>query len=54
MRDTELALAYDIESGRYPTLDELQWRLTEHIHEPTGYRDPGEFALELLSTAAHA
>ena len=54
MRDAELALAYDIESGRYATLDELQWRLTEHIHEPTDYRHPGEFAVELLSTAAHA
>jgi hypothetical protein len=54
MRDAELALAYDIESGRYPTLDGLQWRLTDHIHEPTGYRPPGEFAVELFSAVAHA
>lgn len=54
MRDAELALAYDIESGRYATLDELQWHLTDHIHEPTGYRHPGELAVELLSTPAHA
>jgi hypothetical protein len=54
MRDAELALAYDVDAGHYSTLDELQWRLTEHIHEPTGYRHPGEFAAELLSTVAHA
>jgi hypothetical protein len=54
MRDAELALAYAIDSGRYATLDELQWHLTEHIHGPTGYRYPGEFAAELLSTVAHA
>ena len=54
VRDAELALAYAIDSGRYATLDELQWHLTDHIHKPTGYRHPGEFATELLSTMAHA
>jgi len=54
MRDAELSLAYDIDSGRYSTVDELQWRLTEHIHSPTGYRHPGELAAEVLSTVAHA
>ena len=54
MRDAELALAYDIDAGRSATLDELQWRLTEHIHSPTGYRYPGEFAAELFSTVVHA
>ena len=54
MRDAELALAYAIDSGRYATLDQLQWHLTEHIHGPTGYRHPGELAAELLSTVAHA
>ena len=53
MRDAELALEYAVESGRYPSLDELQWHLTEHIHRPTGYRHPGELAVELLA-AAHA
>jgi hypothetical protein len=54
MRDAELALAYTIESGRYATLEELQWFLTEHIHGPTNYRHPGELAFELLATIAHA
>ena len=53
MRDAELAVAYAVESGRYPLLEELQWHLTEHIHQPTGYRYPGELAVELLA-AAHA
>ena len=53
MRDSELALEYAAESGRYPSLEELQWHLTEHIHRPTGYRHPGELAVELLA-AAHA
>jgi hypothetical protein len=51
MRDAELALAYAVESGRYPSLEELQWPLTEHIHRPTGYRYPGELAVELLAVA---
>jgi hypothetical protein len=51
MRDAELALAYAVESGRYPSLEELQWHLTEHIHRPTGYRYPGELAVELLAVA---
>ena len=50
MRDAELALAYAVESGRYPSLEDLQWHLTEHIHRPTGYR---ELAVELLA-AVHA
>jgi hypothetical protein len=51
MRDAELALAYAVESGRYPSLEDLQWHLTEHIHRPTGYRHPGELAVELLAVA---
>ena len=50
-RDAELALAYAVESGRYRSLEELQWHLTEHIHRPTGYRHPGELAVELLAVA---
>ena len=53
MRDAELALAYAVASGRYPSLEDLQWHLTEHIHRPTGYRQPGELAVELLA-AVHA
>ena len=51
MRDAELALAYAIESGHYSSLEELQWHLTAHIHSPTGYRHPGELAVELLAVA---
>ena len=54
MRDAELALAYAVESGRFANLGELQWHLTDHIHKPTGYRHPGELAVELLATTAHA
>jgi hypothetical protein len=54
MRDAEFALASAIESGQYSSLEELQWYLTDHIHQPTGYRHPGELAAELLSKAAHA
>lgn len=54
MRDTELSLASAMESGRFLTLDQLQWYLTDHIHEPTGYRHPGEFAAELFATTSHA
>ena len=43
-----------IESGRYRSLEELEWFLTDHIHQPTGYRHPGELATELLSKVAHA
>lgn len=54
MRDAELALGYDIEAGRHHALDELQWHLVHHIHEPNGYRPPGELAVEFFSTVAHA
>ena len=49
MRDSELALAYAIESGRFGTLEELEWHLTDHIHSSSDYRHPGELAAELLS-----
>lgn len=51
MRDAELALAYAVESSRYPLLEDLQWHLTKHIHRPTGYHHPGELAVELLAVA---
>ncbi len=54
MRDAQFALEYAIESGKYPTLDQLEMYLTRHIHGPTGHRPPGELAVELLLTAAHA
>lgn len=54
MRDAEFAAASAIETGRHTTLDQLQWYLTDHIHRPTGYRHPGELAVELLSATAHA
>jgi len=53
MRDAELALDFALESGRFASLEELQWELTEHIHRPTDYRYPRELAVELLA-AAHA
>ena len=53
MRDAELALRYAAESGRHSSIEGLQMHLTEHIHQPTGYRQPGELAFELLTTSAH-
>ena len=54
MRDAELSLASAMESGRFVTLDQLQWYLTGQIHEPTCYRQPGELPAELFATTAHA
>lgn len=54
MRDATLALEYAVESGQHLSLEELEMRLTTHIHGPTGYARPGELAIELLSKVAHA
>jgi hypothetical protein len=54
MRDATLALEYAVESGQHSSLEELEMRLTTHIHGPTGYSRPGELAVELLSKVAHA
>lgn len=54
MRDAALAIEYAVESGKHFSLEELEMRLTTHIHGPTGYARPGELAVELLSKVAHA
>ena len=54
MRDATFALEHAAESEQHPSLEELEMRLTTHVHGPTGYARPGELAVELLSKVAHA
>ncbi len=54
MRDATLALEYAAESGQSASLEELEMRLTRHIHGPTGYARPGELAVEVLTKVARA
>jgi len=52
MREAAFALSLEFESRRFQTLRAIEDYFCEYIYSTTGYRHPGELALELFSLAS--
>lgn len=52
MREAAFALSVEFESKRFQTIQAIEDYFCEFIYSPTGYRYPGELALELFSLAS--
>lgn len=54
MREAAFALSLEFESQRFTSLEQLEDYFSEFIYSTTGYREPRELALELLTTGRPA
>jgi hypothetical protein len=52
MREAAFALSLEFESRRFRTVQAIEDYFCEYIDSTTGYRPPGELALELFSLAS--
>jgi hypothetical protein len=52
MREAAFALSFEFESRRFQTVEAIEDYFCEFIYSTTGYRPPGELALELFSLAS--
>lgn len=54
MREAAFALSLEFESRRFQTVEAIEDYFCEYIYSTTGYRHPGELAVELFSLASSA
>ena len=52
LREAAFALSFERENPRFSSIEDLQMYFAQYIYSTTGYRYPGELALELFGTAA--